>query len=376
MGDSAVARYPPPDPRFMEEALRLARAGLEGVSPNPMVGAVLVRGGEVLARGFHRLFGGPHAEVDALRQARDGRGADLYVTLEPCGHHGKTPPCAEAIAAAGVRRVVYAAADLNPLTRGRGLALLRRAGVELHRGLLGREALALNAPYFHWMRSGRPWVILKWAMSLDGKIATRTGESRWITGRQARAHGHALRRRADAVMVGTLTALRDDPRLTPRPARGRRPMRIILDRRGRLPLDLRILAPERRRGAGLRVYVTSRRTAARRGRELESRGVRLLVAPEGPGGLDLAAVLSELGRLGVSQLLVEGGGKLGGSFLEGGLVDEVAVLLAPLLIGGAEAPGPLEGSGIARLSAALRLEAAERRLVGEDLLIQGLVRRR
>lgn len=362
-----------PDLRFMRQALELARRGLESVSPNPMVGAVLVRNGKILARGYHRHFGAAHAEIDALRQVRNARGADLYVNLEPCGHRGKTPPCSAEIVERGVRRVFYAAADPNPLTSGRGLRQLRRAGIEVRGGLLRREAAAMNAPYLHFQRSRQPWVLLKWAMSLDGKIATRTGESQWITGSLARAAGHGLRRRVDAILVGTRTALIDDPRLTPRPARGRRPVRVLLDRQGRLPLRLRILRPEAEKD-GPRVYVASDRVPSRRLRALERRGLQVHVLPEVEEGLDLRALLRLLGGLGVSQLLVEGGGALAGSFLRAALVNEVAAFVAPRVIGGEAAPSPVAGLGVAHLAKAAKLDHAEQRWLGRDFLIQARVR--
>ena len=360
----------------MREALELARRGLEHVSPNPMVGAVVVRDGRVLARGFHRRYGGAHAEVDAFRQLPRARGADLYVNLEPCGHQGKTPPCARAIIEAGVRRVFYAVGDPNPLTRGKGPRMLRRAGVEVQAGLLRRDAAELNATFFHWVRTGRPWVVLKWAMSLDGKIATARGESCWITGREARAHAHGLRRRVDAILVGTETALRDDCLLTPRPARGRKPWRVVLDRRGRLPLKLRLFRREARGAAtGPRLYVTSPRTGTRRLREVERRGLRVLTVPEVGDGLDLEYLFSELGQKGISQLLIEGGGKLAGSSLEGGLVQEVAAYVAPRLLGGRGAPSPIGGAGIASLAACSWLDVREERRLGKDFLIRGVLAR-
>ncbi|MGQ9591445.1 MAG: bifunctional diaminohydroxyphosphoribosylaminopyrimidine deaminase/5-amino-6-(5-phosphoribosylamino)uracil reductase RibD, partial [Planctomycetota bacterium] len=245
-----AGRREPPREEFLRRALDLARRGLEAVSPNPMVGAVLVRDGRIVAEGYHRRYGGPHAEVDALRRAGDACGAELYVTLEPCGHRGKTPPCAEAIAAAGVRRVVYGASDPNPATSGRGPRFLSERGIEVRGGVLEAECRSLNAPYFHWRETGFPWVILKWAMTLDGKTATERGESRWITGEAARARAQGLRRRADALLAGTETVIRDDPLLLPRPARGRRPLRVILDRRARIPLARRLLGPPERAGAG------------------------------------------------------------------------------------------------------------------------------
>jgi diaminohydroxyphosphoribosylaminopyrimidine deaminase/5-amino-6-(5-phosphoribosylamino)uracil reductase len=364
--------FSPAEERFMAEALRLSLRGRDGVAPNPMVGALVVRDGRVIGRGYHRRYGGSHAEVEALSAAGSGsRGCDLYVTLEPCAHHGKTPPCTDAIIRAGVSRVLYAANDPNPATARRGPAVLRRAGLAVSGGLLDREAREVNRAYFHWRATGRPWVILKWAMTLDGKIATRTGESRWITGPEARAHAHRLRRRAGAVMVGTTTALRDDPLLLARPALGRVPVRIVLDRRGRLPLSLKLLAPG---AVGRRIYVTSTRTRARRLAAITARGLEVLRAPESGGRLSLHRVLAGLGKAGVGQLLVEGGSALHGSFLDAGLAQEVAAFLAPLIVGGARAPAPTGGQGIARLTRALRLEAPVVRRLGEDLLVEGRLR--
>ena len=359
----------------MRLALGLAERGLESVSPNPMVGAVLVRRARILGKGYHRRYGGPHAEVEALAGTKNPRGADLYVTLEPCGHHGKTPPCAEAIVAAGVKRVFYAVRDPNPLTRGRGLKTLRRGGVAVIGGLLQEEAAALNAPFFHWMRTGLPWVLLKWAMTLDGKIATARGESKWITGEAARLHSQRLRRRVDAVLVGTETLLADDPLLTPRPARGRYPVRILLDRRGRLPLRLRLLASGSVAGPGERIYVTSRSTSQRRLRLLESRGLQLLTVPVKRQGFQLEVLLRKLGELGISQILVEGGAALAGSCLAGGFVQEVAAYVAPRILGGEEARGAVGGAGLDLLDTRWLREPAVRR-VGQDILIQGRVRSR
>jgi diaminohydroxyphosphoribosylaminopyrimidine deaminase/5-amino-6-(5-phosphoribosylamino)uracil reductase len=335
-----------------------------------MVGAVLVRGGKVIGQGWHRKFGGPHAEVEAIQDASGCRGADLYVTLEPCAHHGKTPPCSEAIARAGIRRVYFAVRDPNPLVRGKGLRFLRSRGVSVEPGLLEEECARLNAPFFHWMRTGMSWVILKWAMTLDGKTCTAGGESKWITGPRARERAHALRRRADAVLVGTETARRDDPRLTPRPSRGRRPIRIVLDRRGKLPLRLQLLSAAARED-GPRLYVTSSAATVRRRRLLESRGVRVVVMPAGRSGFHLEPLLRELGAMGVCQLLVEGGASLAGSFLSAGFAHEAAAFIAPRLAGGGVAPGGVGGVGLERLADTPWLDAPEVRRLGEDILVQG-----
>jgi diaminohydroxyphosphoribosylaminopyrimidine deaminase/5-amino-6-(5-phosphoribosylamino)uracil reductase len=370
---SRRTRFEPREEAWMQRAIELARRGLLGVSPNPMVGAVVVRGGKVIGEGFHRRYGGPHAEVEALRSAGGARGADVYVTLEPCGHEGKTPPCALALLEAGVGRVVFGASDPNPLTAGRGPHILRQSGVAVAAGCLEEECRDLNAPYFHWRQKGLPWVILKWAMTLDGKAATEAGESRWITGEVARARAHALRRRVDAVLVGTETALRDDPLLDPRPPRGRTPARVVLDRRGRLPLGLRLLAADpREAGKGPRIYVTSAAVARRREKVLASRGVRVLILPRGRGPEGaLEPLLKALGALGISQVLVEGGPRLLGSFLAQGLAEEVAAFIAPRLLGGRTARSAIEGPGLGSLRLTRWLADPHVARLGEDLLVSG-----
>ena len=368
----AVSR---PKAEFMAEALDLALGGLESVSPNPLVGAVVVRGGRVIGRGFHRGFGRPHAEREALETAGNARGADLYVTLEPCAHHGKTPPCCEAVLEAGIKRVFFSASDPNPETRGKGPRLLRKAGVEVRGGLLRKEALSQNAPYFFWRDKGRPWVVLKWAMSLDGKIATAGGESQWITGAKARARGHSLRRRVDAVLVGTETVLADDPLLTPRPAGGRTPLRVILDRRGRLPMKLKLLSHPRVAGRGRRLYVSvSGANSARRLGELERRGVETLLLPSAVAGLDLGLLLAELSKLEISQLLVEGGARLAGAFLRDALVEEIATFVAPKIIGGEGALSPVGGEGFRKLAESLSLSDLRHEALGEDLFLSAKIR--
>ena len=364
-----------PKPEFMAEALDLALGGLESVSPNPLVGAVVVRGGRVIGRGFHRGFGRPHAEREALETAGNARGADLYVTLEPCAHHGKTPPCCEAVLEAGIKRVFFSASDPNPETRGKGPRLLRKAGVEVRGGLLRKEALSQNAPYFFWRDNGRPWVVLKWAMSLDGKIATAGGESQWITGAKARARGHSLRRRVDAVMVGTETILADDPLLTPRPAGGRTPLRVILDRRGRLPMKLKLLSHPRVAGRGRRLYVSvSGANSARRLGELERRGVETLLLPSTAASLDLGLLLAELSKLEISQVLVEGGARLAGAFLRDALVQEIAAFVAPKIIGGEGALSPVGGEGFRKLAESLSLSDLRHEALGADLFLSAKIR--
>ena len=356
--DRALAEF------FMRLALREASKGLGRTSPNPAVGAVLVKNGRVIARGHHARAGGPHAEVVALRAAGTrAAGADLYTTLEPCNHWGKTPPCSLALIQAGVRRVFVGSRDPNPLVNGRGLGRLRRAGVEVVTDVLRDACDALGAHWFHYIRSGRPFVTLKAAITLDGKIATRTGDSRWVTGEAAREEVHRLRDRVDAVLVGAGTARSDDPFLTTRlpGGRGRDPIRVVLDTRLTLPPSLKLFHPQspaptlvatgsgRRRRFGPGVEILSCRT----------RGERI----------DLEDLLRKLAERGITHLLVEGGAEVHQSFLSAGLVDQVVLHIAPKLLGGGK--DWLGGDGPARMADALRLGGVELRRTGEDLVVTG-----
>jgi diaminohydroxyphosphoribosylaminopyrimidine deaminase/5-amino-6-(5-phosphoribosylamino)uracil reductase len=342
------------DERYLRRALRLAWRGQGRVEPNPMVGCVLVRNGRVIGEGYHRRFGGPHAEVEALRACRgSARGATAYVTLEPCCHYGKTPPCTEALIAAGIARVVAPVTDPNPAVAGRGFARLRAAGLRVDVGLLQAQALELNAPFFKLMRQRRPWVILKWAQSLDGKIATRTGDSRWITGPACRAHAHRTRGRVDAIMVGVGTVRRDDPLLTCRAVPPRRvATRIVLDTRLRTPPTARLVRTARRVPTWVFCGPDASEIQAAR---LEQAGCRVLRVPRTSRGLSLSAVLTLLGQHHMTNVLVEGGATLLGRFFDQRLFDELHVYIAPLLIGGSAALSPLHGAGVPRVGQALRL---------------------
>jgi len=364
----------PADLHFMRLALRLARRGFGHTSPNPMVGAVLVRQGAVIGRGWHRRAGQVHAEMAALRDAQDrGRlqaglkGATLYVTLEPCSTHGRTPPCTDAIIAAGIRRVVAAARDPNPAHDGRGFEILRRAGLEVSVGLLAQEAAQMNEAFNHWIVRRTPLVTVKAAMSLDGKIATVAGESRWITGEKSRALAMKLRAGADAVLVGVNTIVQDDPSLTVRrPGFGGKPWRrIVLDPRARAPLAAKVISDPF--AASTSVVVTpaapARRVAAL------ARRVRVLRAPARAGGIDLRWLLRELGREDITSLLVEGGGETNAAFLSQGLAGRVVFFYAPLVLGGRAAPAAVAGAGAGGLAQALRLAGAEWRRLGEDIVL-------
>lgn len=350
-----------------------------------MVGAVLVKRGEVLGRGWHRRAGGPHAEVEALRDAarrdHDPRGATLYVTLEPCCTHGRTPPCTDAIIAAGIARVVVAATDPNPAHAGRGFRILRRAGIEVVTGVLADEATRLNEAFNHWIVRRTPFVTVKSAMTLDGKIATASGESKWITGEAARAEGMRLRRGADAILVGVNTVLADDPALTVRNSKFKiqnsKLRRIILDSRARTPLTAKVVSDE---FAGLTTVVVTKAAPARRVAALAKR-VNVWIAPSGSSALrsaklplgknrvNLRWLLKKLGRENVTSLLVEGGGEVNAAFLLGGFAHRVAFFYAPKILGGRDARKAVAGAGARSLTEAPTLREVEWRRVGEDLMM-------
>ncbi|MBI5630119.1 MAG: bifunctional diaminohydroxyphosphoribosylaminopyrimidine deaminase/5-amino-6-(5-phosphoribosylamino)uracil reductase RibD [Elusimicrobia bacterium] len=339
----------------MARALALARRGGAAVRPNPKVGCVLVKGGKVVSEGWHRTCGGPHAEAAALSRAgSQAKGATAYVTLEPCvAHQGKkTPPCAQALAKAGVARVVAASKDLNPSMRGAGFLALRHAGIEVEVGLLAREALTLNKEFFRHMGAKRPYVILKTALSLDGRAYCTGGASRWITGPRARREAHLLRARCDAVLVGIKTVLADDPALTAHGA-GRDPVKVVLDSRLRTPAKARILEGK----APTLIFTRSRKILRSPPRLAE-----VIRVPAKGGGLDLGAVLRELLARGIRTVLVEGGPTVHASFLSAGAVDEARVFLAPKLISGASDPGQ-----------APRLKAVRLKKIGPDFLFYGSV---
>jgi len=362
---------PATDLAFMRRALRLARRGGGRTSPNPMVGAVLVTRGRIIGQGWHHQAGQPHAEIEALREAerrqQNTRGATLYVTLEPCCTQGRTPPCTEAIIAAGIRRVVVAATDPNPAHAGRGFRLLRRAGIQVTPGVLADEAARLNEAFNHWIVHRTPLVILKAAMTLDGKIATARGESKWITGEKARAIGMKLRQTADAVLVGINTVLADDPSLTFRGARGEgrgaNLRRIILDSMARTPPTAKVVADEQ---AGLTTIVVSRAASMRRVAAL-SRKVHVLVAPACHGRIDLRWLMRALGREQVIRLLVEGGGEVHASLLAHRLAHRVAFFYAPKILGGREARKAVAGDH--SCNPPWRLCDVKWRRVGADLFL-------
>ena len=365
----------PTDP--MERALSLARQALGIASPNPAVGAVLVKGGRIVGEGFTQPPGGPHAEVVAIRQAGEAaRGAALYVTLEPCCHHGRTPPCTKAVLAAGVREVHLSHLDPDPHVNGGGKAELESAGLTVFVGEGEAEARRINEAYIKHRTTGLPFVIAKFAASLDGKIAATSGDSRWVSGPESRRWAHRERTLLDAIVVGVRTILIDDPELTARPEPGegarqpdgepRQPLRVVVDSQGRTPASARVLRPPAR----TLVATTGASSDAWR-REISEAGAEVAVLPALGGRADLAELLRHLGGRDILSLLVEGGGELLGSFFDLRLVDKVQAIIAPVIIGGKEAPTAVAGRGARRMADALRLRDVTVERLGEDILVKG-----
>jgi diaminohydroxyphosphoribosylaminopyrimidine deaminase/5-amino-6-(5-phosphoribosylamino)uracil reductase len=363
------------DRQHLARAVELAQNGVGRVSPNPVVGAVVVRDGIVLGEGWHDELGGPHAEINAIAAAGgDTRGATLYVSLEPCCHHGRTPPCTDAILGAGISRVVVASDDPTEKASGRGLGILRDEGVEVDvaDGELAARARLLNQAFRKHARTGRPWVLFKSAMTLDGKVATRTGDSKWISSEASRALAHRWRASVDAVAVGIGTALADDPQLTARvDGIVRQPRRVVFDSEARLPLDSKLVQAARE--VPLSVVVS--RAAPRSATDaLEMAGADVLVATGENEQARVRSALAQLGAQGITAILLEGGPHLAGAFLDAGEVDEARLFLAPLLLGGRSARDPLEGEGTERISDALRALTLDCERVGDDLLISARLR--
>lgn len=366
---------PVDDAAAMQVALALARAAQGFTSPNPPVGAVIVREGAIVGKGATQPPGGPHAEIMALRQAGElARGAIMYVTLEPHNFHGRTPPCTDAIIAAGIARVHVAVLDPNPRVAGGGVAQLRAAGIPVDIGLGATEAERLVAPFAHWLQYRRPLGIAKFASSLDGKIATRTGDAKWITGPAARAEGHRLRQASDAIIVGSRTAVLDDPLLTTRlddlPAdQLRHPLRVVVDAHGNLPPTARMLAPN---VPGHTLIATTDLAPAAWREQIAARGAEIAVFPAAANEhVDLPALWDALGARGCLTALIEGGGTLLGAALSASLVQRVVAFMAPLLIGGSTAPGAVGDPGADRLAETPRLRWVTMRPVGNDIMLEG-----
>lgn len=356
------------DAHYMRRALTLARRGRP--SPNPRVGAVVASGGRIVGEAYHHRAGQPHAEVLALRAAGEqARGADLYVTLEPCCHHGRTPPCTDAVIAAGISRVVAAMEDPDPKVSSRGFEKLRQAGIAVEVGLCEAEARRLNEAYIKHRTTGMPLVILKSAISLDGRIATRTGSSRWITGERARAYAHRIRSEADAIVIGAGTARLDNPALTARVGRKTlHPARVIVTASGVLPPDLAAVCE-----TGECIIATCAGSPSESLRKLEAGGAHIIRLEQCGGRLSIAELMRQLAAMGCLTVLIEGGGELAASALEERVVDKVMFFYAPCIIGGREAAPAVGGTGVADVGSAVRLERLRIRRLGPDFLVEGYV---
>ncbi|MDP7133294.1 MAG: bifunctional diaminohydroxyphosphoribosylaminopyrimidine deaminase/5-amino-6-(5-phosphoribosylamino)uracil reductase RibD [Planctomycetota bacterium] len=356
------------DIQCMQRALKLAAKGKGRVEPNPMVGAVVVKSKKIIGEGFHQRFGGPHAEVNAIRAAgRKAKGATVYVTLEPCNHFGKTPPCTELLIRAGISRVVTAMTDPDERVSGQGLVKLEQAGIKVENGLLEDEARKLNAPYITLRNEGRPFIIAKWAMTLDGQIATFTGDSKWVTGEKARHHVHQVRNQVDAILVGIGTAVADDPLLTCRLPNGRNPVRIILDSRARLSPKSNLVTT----AAEAETIIVTTDATASRCKALESAGCEVLKVRSRQGKPSLRDLAKRLGKRQITNLLVEGGQQVLGSFFREKLVDKVMVYQAPKIIG--DGKSPVGKTGWKLMSQASELKGAATKRLGDDILVEGFV---
>jgi diaminohydroxyphosphoribosylaminopyrimidine deaminase/5-amino-6-(5-phosphoribosylamino)uracil reductase len=356
------------DKRWMKRALRLAEKGRGRTSPNPMVGAVLVKDGEVVGEGYHPRAGEPHAEIIALQRAGgQARGATLYLNLEPCTHYGKTPPCVPAVIEAGVRKVVVGMEDPNPLVKGRGIEALRGAGLYVEVGILREECRRLNEAFSKYIVKREPFVILKVATTLDGKIATKTGESQWISGEASRRFVHKLRDQVDGVVVGIGTILRDDPSLTARIKGGRDPYRIVFDSQLRIPENAKVVEtfPSKT------IVATTELAPRDKMERLKKKGVQVLIFDSAEGRVDLRSCLHKVGEMGMMSLLVEGGAQINGSFLDQGSIDKILLFLSPKLIGDHQASGIFGGQGVAYLKEAISVRDLKVRRIGDDILLEG-----
>lgn len=372
----AETKWSSADKQFMHRALLLAAKGKGRTSPNPLVGAVIVKRRKIIAQGYHKKAGEPHAEIIALQSAgEDARDATLYTNLEPCCHYGLTPPCVDEIIKAGIKRVVVSIADPNPKVNGQGFEILKKAGIQADVGLFCEEALLLNETFFKYITTGLPFVILKLALSMDGKIATKTGDSKWITSEVSRNYVHKLRDQVDAVCVGIGTIVRDNSRLTSRlkGRKGRDPVRIVVDSLLKIPLKANIILEKS--AAKTIIFTTARAFFLNKKSYLERKGCTVLeVATCGRNKVDLFCMLQELGKMGITSLMIEGGAEVAASALHTGIVDKIIFFLSPKIVGGKHAPGPVGGEGIASIVDAISLTRVKPRRFGEDIMIEAYIK--
>ena len=362
------------DTKYMKRALELAEKGIGHTSPNPMVGAVIVKDGQIIGEGYHEVYGSHHAEVNAFKNAvKDVKGATMYVTLEPCSHYGKTPPCADAIIAKGISKVVVAMEDPNPQVAGRGIKKLRDNGIEVVTGVLEAESRKLNEIFLKYITTGLPFCILKTAMTLDGKIAAVTGDSKWITNEESRGYVHRLRHRVSAIMVGVGTVIQDDPLLNTRleEGNGSDPIRIIVDTKGRTPLEAKVL----NNNSTARTIIATTELAAKESlAELEAKGAEIIITPLKDNRVDLTYLMKELGKRKIDSVLLEGGSEINYSAMEAGIIDKVNAFIAPKLIGGREAKTPIGGAGRTLMKDALTLNNIDIQRFGDDIMVEGYIR--
>ncbi|MDD7795222.1 bifunctional diaminohydroxyphosphoribosylaminopyrimidine deaminase/5-amino-6-(5-phosphoribosylamino)uracil reductase RibD [Clostridium sp. 'White wine YQ'] len=356
---------------YMRKALELARKGVGKVNPNPLVGAIIVKDNKIIGQGYHEFYGGPHAEVNALSSAVESvEGSTVYVTLEPCHHYGKTPPCVDALIKNKVAKVVIGQKDPNPLVAGKSINKLLEHGIEVEVGILEEECKKLNEVFNKFIVTKKPFVVLKSAISLDGKIATHTGESKWITGEEAREEVQELRNSLSGIMVGVDTVIMDNPLLTCRMANGRNPKRIIVDSRLRIPLDSKVLVVNEDSNC---IIATTQKAPKEKVDILRNKGIEVIILPEKDGKVNLKDLVVELGKKNIDGILLEGGGTLNFSALKEGIVDKVQYYISPKIIGGRDAKTSVEGEGVNKIEECFRLNKVTTRIVGEDILVEGYI---
>lgn len=354
---------------YMRKALKLAEQGMGYTSPNPMVGCVVVKNGEIVAEGYHEKYGEYHAERNALLSCKeDLQGAELYVTLEPCCHHGKTPPCTEIIIERGIKKVYVGSMDSNPLVGGKGVKILEDAGIQVECGILKEECDKLNEVFFHYIEKKTPYAVMKYAMTLDGKIAAYTGDSKWVTGEAARNHVQILRKKYSGILVGIGTVEADDPMLNCRIEEGVDPVRIICDSKLSISLESNIVKTAKK----IKTVIAYTNGTAEKKEKLESMGMTLISTGE-TGEVDLKILMTELGKMGIDSVLIEGGGQIHAAALEAGIVNKVYAYIAPKLIGGDKAKTPVGGTGLEKMSEAWKLKDIEIEQIGEDILVTGYI---
>jgi len=359
------------DEKYMRLALKLALKAQGRTSPNPIVGAVIVKNGRVVGTGYHKKCGQAHAEVNAIRRAgKNAQGADMYVTLEPCNHFGRTPPCTDAIIASGIKTVIVGMTDPNPVNNGKGIRKLNRSGVKTVCGILREEAAAINRPFIKFITTALPYITVKIAETIDGKIATRTGDSRWITSEESRKYVHQLRKVSDAVMVGVNTVIRDDPMLLSKSSKDEQPARIIVDSGLRTPLKSRIFSNTKNSAV---VIATAKRPPSWKVKKYEERGALIITAGTKNGKVDLAALAEILAGMGMINILAEGGGELSAGLLKYGLVDRFLFFIAPKIIGGRDAVTSIEGEGVLMARDAVGLKGVTMKSIGSDILVEAEV---